>query len=194
MQAISHSIGAFAPINASSKQAVIQKPMPEITPTQTLNAEPVKTSGIWEGKSFSFWDVLDAINPLQHIPIISTIYRKITGDEMGYAARITGDALYSGLFGSLISGLVSGVANVFVDARTGKDIGEHVLASVAPTPSVTPYQVSPVLVATPDLAKRHQEKTVALPTINPSMLQAGIDQYKWQSMLDEVKNHSNRWV
>ena len=29
---------------------------------------------------FSFLDVLDIINPLQHLPVISTLYRQVTGD------------------------------------------------------------------------------------------------------------------
>ena len=37
---------------------------------------------------FGFDDVLDAINPLQHIPIVSTIYRAITGDKIDVAPRL----------------------------------------------------------------------------------------------------------
>lgn len=40
----------------------------------------------------NFWDFLDIINPLQHIPVISTIYRQITGDEIGAAAKVIGGA------------------------------------------------------------------------------------------------------
>ncbi|MGB6086494.1 MAG: hypothetical protein WBF74_07845, partial [Parvibaculum sp.] len=32
---------------------------------------------------FGFSDFLDVINPLQHIPIVSSIYRELTGDELG---------------------------------------------------------------------------------------------------------------
>jgi len=78
----------------------------------------------WHEKSgFGFHDLLDVINPLQHIPVVSTIYRALTGDEPGAAARIVGD----GLFGGLI-GFASSVVNVLVQADTGQDIGEHVLS------------------------------------------------------------------
>ncbi len=230
MRAISPSPPIFAPIQAAKKQPYAPKPVAEKIPVQPVKAEPEKTSGVWENKSFSFWDILDVINPLQHIPVISTIYRKITGDEMGYAARIAGDTLYSGLFGSLISGLVSAVANVFVDSTTGKDIGEHMMASITPTqeqspstattapPQATTQNVAPPVVQPisnqPDINQppitQQQPATqyagsipspgtavmqqLTLPPIDPSRLQAGIDQYKWQIMADETKTRSSRWV
>ena len=39
---------------------------------------------------FNFFDLLDIINPLQHIPILSGLYRKITGDEISPGARMMG--------------------------------------------------------------------------------------------------------
>ena len=41
-----------------------------------------------EQQNFSFWDFLDIINPLQHIPIVSNIYRSLTGDEIAKAIAI----------------------------------------------------------------------------------------------------------
>jgi hypothetical protein len=70
----------------------------------------------------TFWDLLDVVNPLQHLPIISTIYRELTGDEIHGTARIMGGALYGG-----VVGLVSGIANAVIDEATGKDIGEHAI-------------------------------------------------------------------
>lgn len=67
--------------------------------------------------------VLDVINPLQHLPVISTIYRHITGDDISPVARMAGGALYGGPVG-----LAMGVVNAAVVSNTGKDIGETVLA------------------------------------------------------------------
>ena len=39
---------------------------------------------------FTFFDFLDIINPLQHIPVISTIYRSLTGDKIDPGSRIAG--------------------------------------------------------------------------------------------------------
>lgn len=72
---------------------------------------------------FSFGDFIDIINPLQHIPVISTLYREITGDEISPHARILGDTLYGGPMGFL-----SSIANVFYEEVAGEDPGETLLA------------------------------------------------------------------
>ena len=58
-----------------------------------------------KGDSFSFKDVLDTLNPLQHIPVVSAVYRELTDDRPGAVARLAGGALYGGpigLFGEVI--------------------------------------------------------------------------------------------
>src|SRR6202012_3754530 len=72
---------------------------------------------------FSFHNLLDIVNPLEHLPIIGTLYRAITGTHIGIPERIAGDALYGGLWGA-----VSGVADAAFEAVTGKDFGSTVLA------------------------------------------------------------------
>jgi len=75
------------------------------------------------GGDLTFSDLVDVINPLQHIPGVSTIYRELTGDEISAPARLAGGTLY---FGPI--GLAAAAVNVFSEATTGKDIGEHVAA------------------------------------------------------------------
>ncbi|MDZ4866512.1 MAG: hypothetical protein SGI91_04255 [Alphaproteobacteria bacterium] len=50
---------------------------------------------------FGFDDFLDIINPLQHLPVIGTAYRAITGDDIETPAKLAGGALFGGLFGFL---------------------------------------------------------------------------------------------
>jgi len=76
---------------------------------------------------FSFGDLIDIINPLQHIPVVSTLYRETTGDEISAAPRVMGSTLF---FGPL--GLAGAVANVVVEENTGMDIGEHMASWVTP--------------------------------------------------------------
>ena len=72
-------------------------------------------------------DFIDIINPLQHIPVVSSIYRTITGDDISPAARLTGGALFGGpvgLAGAYISGVVEDVTDtsigeIIVTAFTG---------------------------------------------------------------------------
>jgi len=72
-----------------------------------------------------FWDLLDVVNPLQHTPVVSSIYRYVTGDEIGGLARLAGGFLYGGPVG-----LASSAANLGIEGATGRDIGEHVLAAL----------------------------------------------------------------
>jgi hypothetical protein len=76
-----------------------------------------------DGLTFS--DVLATINPLQHIPIVATIYREITGDVIKPIARIAGDALYGGPIGAL-----AGAINSAAEYALGGDVGHTLIALV----------------------------------------------------------------
>lgn len=84
-----------------------------------------KSFSLWEKSDVGFGDFLDIINPLQHVPIVATIYRNLTGDQIGVAPRIIGGALWG-----RIGGLVAGVVNAVVQWFTGKDIGDHIYAAI----------------------------------------------------------------
>lgn len=76
---------------------------------------------------FTFADLVDIINPLQHFPIVSTLYREASGDALAPGPRVMGSTLY---FGPI--GLVGSLANVFVEEQTGKDVGQHIADWVLP--------------------------------------------------------------
>jgi hypothetical protein len=88
-------------------------------------AKTEKPFSLWEKPEFSFGDFLDIINPLQHIPIVSTIYRNLSGDQIGTAPRVIGGALWG-----RVGGFVAGVINSIVEWFTGKDIGDHIYAAI----------------------------------------------------------------
>jgi len=71
----------------------------------------------------SFDDLLDIVNPLQHIPVVSTVYRALTGDKESDAAEVIGGGLYGGLMG-----LGSSLLDVAFKDVTGKNFGDTVLA------------------------------------------------------------------
>ncbi len=73
----------------------------------------------------SFGDFLDIINPLQHIPIVNTIYREITGDTIKPSSKVIGGILFGGPLGGIAS-----IANAVVEQAQGKDIGGQVMASL----------------------------------------------------------------
>lgn len=87
----------------------------------------------WGKDGFGFDDFLDIINPLQHIPVISTLYREFTGDELSPGARMVG----GGIFGGGI-GLASSVINSAIEMETGKDVGGHVMALFSGDEEETP--------------------------------------------------------
>lgn len=72
---------------------------------------------LWGKEGFSFGAMLDIINPLQHIPIVSTIYRAATGDSIGAGPRIVGGALFGG-----VVGLIAAAADAAVEGITGKSV------------------------------------------------------------------------
>lgn len=90
-------------------------------PPRPSTGKPV--ASLWGEDGFTFGDLLDIVNPLQHIPGISQLYRELTGDEIAYGPRVMGGALFGGVIG-----LVAALVNVIVDDETGKDIGEHAVA------------------------------------------------------------------
>lgn len=61
----------------------------------------------------SFADFLDIINPLQHIPIVNSIYRAITGDQIGLAPRLLGGTLFGGAIGFAGAGIAAALEEAF---------------------------------------------------------------------------------
>jgi hypothetical protein len=93
--------------------------------TAAATAAPSSGPSLWSHGSFSFKDLLDIVNPLQHLPVIGSIYRYLTGDEPSGGARIVGDALYGGPIGFGV-----GVVSTMLTDSKGEDLGEQALADV----------------------------------------------------------------
>ncbi|MDE1985487.1 MAG: hypothetical protein KGL56_01385 [Alphaproteobacteria bacterium] len=94
-----------------------------VNPAAQGPATAITSAQSSDSSGFSFGDLLDIINPLQHIPVVSTIYRAITGDQIGTPEKIAGDTLYGGVIGFIAS-----VADSAFQAITGKNVGDTVLA------------------------------------------------------------------
>ena len=101
----------------------------------------------------SFSDVLDAVNPLQHIPVVSSVYRAVTNQPINPVSRITGDILYGGVFGlgSALLGTVGSVGDSIMISQTGRSMSGQAMAAVFGTdsaPTTTPDKdTSPILLA-----------------------------------------------
>lgn len=81
------------------------------------------SSGIWGKDGLDFADVLDIVNPLQHLPVVSNIYRALTHDEIADAPRALGGALFGG-----VAGFAGSIVNSVIKNTSDKDIGEHIIA------------------------------------------------------------------
>lgn len=102
-------------------------PIAQTGPSAITNSSAAQSSRA-EDDSFDFWDFLDIINPLQHIPIVSQIYRAITDDEISPTAKLVGDGLYSlGLLGGGWIGMASSAFDFAVEEATGDDIAGHLM-------------------------------------------------------------------
>jgi hypothetical protein len=97
-----------------------------LTPTdgaQSGAAVADKPFNLFGDDGFTFADFIDIINPLQHIPVLSTLYRHLTGDTIDAGPQVMGGTLFGGPIGAVAS-----LINVFVEENTGKDLGEHAVA------------------------------------------------------------------
>jgi hypothetical protein len=115
-------------IDTTSSQNVLATPRTSLQNIGEKKDEDEKVRGgntfqAFGADGFTFLDFLDIINPLQHIPVIGTAYRALTGDEIDPGSRIAGGTLFGGPIGTIVS-----MANVAVEQNTGKDMGDHMMA------------------------------------------------------------------
>lgn len=80
---------------------------------------------------FGFHELLSAMNPLQYMPVVGTIYRAVTGDVIPEAVRDGGSLLVSGLLGGPI-GLITYIVTTIAEKVTGIDPEKIVAAALTP--------------------------------------------------------------
>ncbi|HWY62776.1 MAG TPA: hypothetical protein VNW15_12820 [Rhizomicrobium sp.] len=134
---------------------------PNLPQTQAPSSTPASKGGEWD---FSFHNLLSIINPLQHVPVIGTLYRALTGDTIGTPEKIAGDTLYGGLWGALAS-----IADTAFEAITGKNVGDTVLALFSGKHSDPPVAVASVAAPSPAPAD------IGLYTLAASLNQKGVE-------------------
>jgi hypothetical protein len=134
-------------MSASAIQPNISNNPPAPTPHAAANTH-----------GFRFHDLLSALNPLQYLPVVGTIYRAATGDVIPDAVRYTGSMIASGLLGGPI-GLLSNIVLTIGEKTTGID-PEKIVAglfhkappdagAVSPPSDATPAPATPLVAAAP---------------------------------------------
>lgn len=107
---------------AENLQTSLNAPVAGKIPAHSQAYAPTAGQGASE-EEFGFADLVDMVNPLQHIPLVNLAYREITGDEIKPIAKIVGGAVFGGPVGA-----ASGLVDVAVHEETGKDMSEHALS------------------------------------------------------------------
>jgi hypothetical protein len=113
--------GQQAALAGNGRAIPVYYPMSDGEVGRTELSQAVKEPTVELG----FGDFLDLINPLQHIPVVSTFYREATGDAISAPARILGGFLFGGPLGFIAS-----IINAISEEITGKDIGETAVAAL----------------------------------------------------------------
>lgn len=137
---------------------------PDVRTAQKPDATKPPTEGP------SFWDFLDVINPLQHIPLVNSLYRNLTGDQITPMARTIGGAVFGGPLG-----LVASVYENMVTQTSGKDFGEQIANLIGGNGDATIDQLperTAMALETPATPPPASETTASAPpldiTIHPS--------------------------
>lgn len=98
-----------------------------------------------DDQPLSFWDVLDVINPFQHIPMVNAIYRELIG------ATAVGGPI----------GCAAAIAENLLSEATGKDFGEHAMAAFSGSGADTQFAVAQPADAEPADSREFIPDTVA---------------------------------
>ncbi len=93
------------------------------TPSPEGRAYAQNNAVVDAAEPFGFGDIIDMVNPLQHIPLVSTVYRYLTNDTIKPVAQVIGGTLYGGPLGAATS-----FANVIIKEETGRDIAGNLTA------------------------------------------------------------------
>lgn len=82
-------------------------------------AEPQQT--LADKMDVGFDDLIDVVNPLQQLPVVSSVYREATGESISIPARLAGGFLFGGL-----PGLIGSAAMVAFEEVTGDTVLGHI--------------------------------------------------------------------
>lgn len=95
-----------------------------VQPISPISGGQSQTNQTQEDDGSSLFEtLLDTVNPLQHIPGVSSAYQAVTGDKSSAFAEMAGGFLFGGPVG-----LAAGAASSFLEMFTGKSFSEHATA------------------------------------------------------------------
>lgn len=113
----------IAPSRTAPDVATSFAPSDQYAQDDILLTSPDKQAAEAKEDDFGIFDLIDMINPLQHIPVLNYAYRSITGDEIKPISSIIGGAVFGGA-----AGAASGLISAIVEGETGKSVPETVMS------------------------------------------------------------------
>jgi hypothetical protein len=120
-----------------------------------------------------FRDILSALNPLQYLPGIGTIYRAVTGDQIPEALRRIGSIIVGGLLAGPIGAAIS-IATIAAEKITGIDLdhtGQVLLGGGQPA-NAAPATTTPAPASTVRAAPSALPVPVSAEAWSPAQLAA----------------------
>lgn len=108
-----------------SAPADAQEPVQEsvYTPSRLNGNSENESIAPINGGDFELSGLIDILNPLQHIPVLGSVYRSLSGDTISGTSRAIGGAIFGGPIG-----LVLGIGNaIFAQNHGGQDAAEYTL-------------------------------------------------------------------
>ncbi|MES2984293.1 MAG: hypothetical protein V4735_03795 [Pseudomonadota bacterium] len=146
-----------------------------------IHPDPKPSSGFFGADGLSFRDVLDAVNPLNHIPIVSDLLADATGHTVSTASKLVGGTLLGGPIG-----FVASLATVIFQQESGGKspvmaayaalTGDSTTAVAAAVPPAEPaVQLAEAAVVTP--VETQQLAALAVPTPISASDSAVLDLY-----------------
>lgn len=120
-------------------------------------ADADEATRVQEAKGLDFDDVVDLMNPLQHIPVVGSIYRALTGDEIRPDVKAVGGFLLGAATGGIMLAGASSVITSAFESTTGEEPAVQVASAIfGDDKAQKPAEAQPVQVASaeplPDIA------------------------------------------
>jgi hypothetical protein len=156
-------------------QIQLQQNDPSVALARAGSGLPARQFAPFGEDGVTFADLVDIINPLQHIPVIGTLYRKLTGDQIDPAMRIAGGALFGGPIGAAFSAVAVAIGEVRRSELDAAHAEEAALAESAAENTKQMPITAPVTAADIVRADRAASKTLSELPAQPARPTAATD-------------------
>jgi hypothetical protein len=94
---------------------------PKISRSARMQCAEKATHVEYQDDDFGVDDLVDFLNPLHHIPIIGSLYRELTGDEIKPEVQVAGGFMFGLATGSVLLSGASSILSAAMEQHTGEE-------------------------------------------------------------------------